>query len=370
MGRRMLVVGMSSKCGISGETGRGRPPRSSSVQCRDPGRTSSKPAGPVISGNAPPTRHDRQRRRMRGRRATWPDGDVPPLRIEPAIEVVVEEGGEPQQRQPRAGRIGVGRVDGDALAHLQPERRLSPATSCRPGTFGYSQTVAFRQRDGLPIDLDVRGPPAGWGRSRPIRAVVDPATRSRSCSRCPAGPGTSGCSFGLKDLGQVDAHPYQDLVGVDRDVSVAEPQRRRVLRDRQSVEDLHASSAGSSPSVTSYRDQSPWSVPHGGIPSGSAPASRRSTPRVSAPGGSIPDRRRPPPAQSRRAHRRGTPPTSVIPSVLEQFGQISPERLLRAEHPGRDLRVRLLRRSRRYSRQALVVLGPDQDVGIVRQRDR
>ena len=75
--------------------------------------------------------------------------------------------------------------------------------------------------------------------------------------------------LGFEHPGQVDAHPHQDLVAVDRDVPVAEPQRRALLRDRQSVEDLHASSGGVS-SVTSKKDQSLSIVPHGGIPSGSA----------------------------------------------------------------------------------------------------
>ena len=39
--------------------------------------------------------------------------DLPPLRIEPEVKVIVEEGRKPQQRQPRAGRIGVRSVDGD-----------------------------------------------------------------------------------------------------------------------------------------------------------------------------------------------------------------------------------------------------------------
>ena len=62
--------------------------------------------------------------------------------------------------------------------------------------------------------------------------------------------------------------------------------------------------------------------------------------------------------------RRPLPP---IPSVLEQFGQVPPERLLRAEHHGRDLRMGLPRRSLWCSCQPRILLGPDQDVGVVRQ---
>jgi len=60
-------------------------------------------------------------------------------------------------------------------------------------------------------------------------------------------------------------------------------------------------------------------------------------------------------------------PLPVITFVLQQFGQILPERLLRAEHQGRNLRIGLFRRSLPLCHQACVHLGPDQDVRVVRQ---
>ena len=121
--------------------------------------------------------------------------DVPPLRIEPEIEVVVEKSGEPQQRQPRAGRDRVLRVDRDPLAHIQPERRPVVGRVLPTGDVRVQPDRRLPARDDLPFDRDVPEElPAGRGRSRPTRAGAGPAPRSRSCSRCPAGPGTSGCS--------------------------------------------------------------------------------------------------------------------------------------------------------------------------------
>src|SRR4051812_47757216 len=60
-------------------------------------------------------------------------------------------------------------------------------------------------------------------------------------------------------------------------------------------------------------------------------------------------------------------PLAMIPLVLQQLGQVLPERLLRAEHQGRNLRIGPFRRSLRHSSQPCVYLGPDQDVGVVRR---
>src|SRR5436305_585827 len=62
--------------------------------------------------------------------------DVPPLRIEPEFEVVFKKSGESQQRQPRAGRDRILRIDRDTLAHLQSKRwpaagRVLPAGEVR-----------------------------------------------------------------------------------------------------------------------------------------------------------------------------------------------------------------------------------------------
>ena len=112
------------------------------------------------------------------------------------------------------------------------------------------------------------------GKRGPRTVEIDPS--GLPCSR----------DWGSASLGQVDSDPYQES-GPRRTVTYRSPNRNDVprLRDRQSIEDLHSGSEGAS-SVTSYRDQSPWSVPHGGIPRRDrVPASRRRTPRLSGLGG-------------------------------------------------------------------------------------
>ena len=121
--------------------------------------------GPACT--AAPRPHIRRSRRIRGVRRVR-DCTLTCCRSgsNQKIGVVLEEGGEPQQRQPRAGRDRVLRIDSDPLAQVQPERR-PPAIRILPA--GDVRVQPDRRRpacNDLPADLDV---PAGFEQAR-----VDP----------------------------------------------------------------------------------------------------------------------------------------------------------------------------------------------------
>jgi hypothetical protein len=50
------------------------------------------------------------------------DIDVPAVGVKPEVEAVVHEGREPQKWKAGTRRLGVARIDGDPLRHIQQER--------------------------------------------------------------------------------------------------------------------------------------------------------------------------------------------------------------------------------------------------------
>ncbi len=175
------------------------------------------------------------------------NGHMPPIGIEPEIEVVIKKGREPHQRQPWARWDRVSRVNRYALAHREPERRPVPVRALPAGDVRMQPDCRPPAADDVPPQWRCSHESrAGQGQHRPTRADDGPGSKSRNCSQCPGRPETSGRFLWRKDPRQVNAYPNANLVGVNRDVPISEPQHRAILRDGESIKDLHSSSTGTS----------------------------------------------------------------------------------------------------------------------------